>query len=166
MMETITIRFTTKYPPNIGSWIVARLGGSPVFSHCMAIIDGMAFEATMLDGCRVINLADAMHGVTYYQDMIVPVNSVRSGLQFGWDQRGKSYDFLGALGIPFLASDDWADDSKWWCSELNFMMLGAAGNWVLDKEIQKRVTPEHLRMLDYPKTEIRFYPREIALTKE
>lgn len=163
-MKKIIVRFTTKYPPNVGSWIIAHLSGSEQFSHCMCIIDGMAFEATMLDGCRVLPLEESMHGVTYYQDMEIPVKNLQSSLQFGLDQRDKDYDFLGAFGIPFLASDDWADDSKWWCSELCFMMIGAGGNWVLDKEVQKRITPQHLLMLNYPKSPIRFYPREIATT--
>ena len=116
----------------------------------------------MLHGCRVVGLEVAMHGVTYYQDMEIPITNPKEALQFGCDQKGKGYDFFGAFGIPFLASEDWNDDSKWWCSELCFAMIGAGGNWVLDKTMQKRVTPENLRMLNYSKSEIKFYPLEIA----
>ena len=153
-MTNVTIRFTTKWPPNPTSLIIARLGGSNKFSHCMTIIDGIAYEATMLHGCRAIPLEDAMQGVSSYQDMLVPVQDIKSCIDFGRAQVGKGYDYAGAFGIPFLASQDWADDSKWWCSEHTFSMVGATGLWLLDPEFVKRVTPMHLLMCNYPKSEI------------
>jgi len=148
----ITVRFTTHFPPNVTSVVIARLGGSKRFSHCMIIHDDMAYEATMLHGCRVVPVEEAMKGVAYYQDMFVEVPNVEKMIEFGVSQRGKKYDFLGAFGIPFLASEDWGDASKWWCSELNFAMLGAGGLWVLDPAVQKRVTPQDLLDLNFPKS--------------
>jgi hypothetical protein len=151
-MENVIVRFTTKWPPNLTSLVIARLGGSKLFSHCMTIIDGIAYEATMLHGCRAVPLEEAMQGVSSYQDMLVPINNKDAAIRFGQDQNGKGYDFAGAFGLPFLASEDWDDDSKWWCSELVFMQLGAGDVWLLDPDVVKRVTPAHLLMCNYKRT--------------
>lgn len=68
----------------------------------MTIIDGMAYEATMTHGCRVAPLYEAMEGVAYYQDMMIPFLDVEAMKAFGDDQNGKPYDFCGAFGIPFF----------------------------------------------------------------
>lgn len=156
-MEIVTIRFTTKWPPNLTSPIIAFFGGSKMFSHCMTIIDGLAYEATMLHGCRVVPVDVAMEGVAFYLDMFIEVEDVKSMIDFGNAQDGKGYDYGGAFGIPFLASDDWSDSTKWWCSELCFMQLGAAGVWLLDPSEQKRVTPNDLLQCNFHKTEVKSY---------
>jgi len=154
IMDSATIRFITRWPPNPTSLVIARLGGSKIFAHCIVIIDGLAYEATMLHGCRVVPVSVAMRGAASYQDMTIPIADKSAAIKFGLAQDGKGYDYAGAFGLPFLASEDWADDSKWWCSEHNFMMLGAGGTWLLDPEVHKRITPEHLRMCNYPKSKI------------
>jgi hypothetical protein len=154
MTNVIALRFTSKWPWNITSPVIAWLGGSKEFSHVMAIVDGKAYEATMLHGCRVVPLAVAMDGVAAYQDMLVPVADVSAAVAWGEMQDGKRYDFAGALGLPLLMSDDWADDDKWWCSELVFMQLVKGGTVLLDPDITKRVTPEHLRMCNYQKSKV------------
>lgn len=128
-----------------------------MFSHCMTIIDDKAYEATMLHGCRVVPVDVAMEGVAYYRDMFIEVEDVQAMIDFGNAQIGKGYDFAGAFGIPFLASEDWADWSKFWCSELCFTQLGAAGVWVLDPNEQKRVTPNDLLQCNFSKTEVKSY---------
>jgi hypothetical protein len=149
-----TIRFTTRWPPNPASLVIARLGGSRLFSHCMTIIDDIAYEATMTHGCRVVPIDVAMHGVSKYQDMYVPITDKAGALAFGLAQDGKGYDFAGVFGLPFLASEDWADDSKWWCSEHVFMMLGAGGVWLFDSNVCKRITPAHIIMSNFKKSEV------------
>jgi hypothetical protein len=150
-MNTITLRYTSHWPWNPTSPIIARLGGSRDFSHSMTIIDGTAYEATMMHRCRVVPVNTAMRGVAVYQDMFVPVPEIEKAIKFGEGQDGKGYDFAGALGIPLLASEDWADWSKWWCSELSFMQIGTAGTWMLDPNERTRVTPDDLHQCNYPK---------------
>lgn len=154
MVRTITVRFTTKWPPNPTSLAIARLSGSRDFSHSMNIIDGTAYEATMLHGCRVVPEAQAMAGVVMYQDMYVPVPDLAAAVAWGDAQDGKGYDYAGALGLPFLASEDWSDDSRWWCSELNFMQLWQGGTLLLDPAVCKRVVPVHLHMCNFPKSDV------------
>lgn len=151
-MDTITIRLTSKWPPNPTSPIIARLSGSRLWSHSMAIIDGFAFEATMLHGCRVVAVDKAMEGVALYQDMQVPISDKRAAVEWGREQDGKPYDFAGALGLPLLMSEDWADDSKWWCSELCFMQVWRGGTALFDPAVAKRITPAHLAMCNFPKS--------------
>lgn len=153
-MPSITVRFTTKWPYNPMSLLIARATGSREWSHTFCIIDGMAYEATMMHGCRVVALGEAMRGVVAYQDMEVPVADVQSAKLWGMLQAGKGYDFAGAFGLPFLMSEDWSDDRKWWCSELTFVQLGIAGTWVLDPDERSRVTPNDLRQCNYPKSPI------------
>jgi len=164
-MDTITLRFTTKWPYNPVSLAVARLGGSRDWSHVIAIVDNMAYEATMLyfqdgnilrprSGVRKVTVDVAIHGVKAYRDMNVPVASLQDSIAWAQQMEGKKYDFAGALGLPLLSSDDWADDSKWWCSEFVFMMLGVGGNWVLDPAEKKRVTPNDLFQCNYKKSAI------------
>jgi hypothetical protein len=152
-MDALTLRFTTKWPLNVASYLIARGTGSKMCSHVMLIREGMAYEATMLHGCRKVPLDVAMDGVAKYQDMALAVPDLETGLAWIEEQMGKAYDYA-ALLLPVLASDDWADDSKWWCSELVFMCLLKAGLVLLDPDIVKRVTPEDLRMCNHPKSEI------------
>ena len=153
-MNVITIRFTTRWPWNPTSLVISRLGGSNTWSHCMNIIDDIAYEASMIHGCRVIPLAVAMDGISAYQDMVIPVDDIESAKRWGHIQDGKPYDFCGAIGLPFLASDDWSENGKWWCSELCFMQIGLAGIWLLDPDETKRVTPNDLHQCNYKKSEI------------
>lgn len=153
-MSIVTLRFTTQWPYNPASPVIARLTGSPVWSHVVTIIDGLAFEATMLHGCRVVPVSIAMKGVSRYQDMKIEVPDINSAMKWGLYQDGKGYDFAGAFGLPFLMSEDWSDDRKWWCSELCFRQLGEGGLWLLDPAEHKRVTPNDLHQCNYPKSEI------------
>ena len=153
-MDIAIVRFTTKWPPNPTSPVIARLAGSKVFSHCMTIIDEVATEATMIHGCRNVPVDVAMQGVAKYQDMYVPIPNKAGAIAFGEDQEGKDYDFAGAFGLPFLASDNWDDWNKWWCSEITFMQLAMGGTWVLDPIVCTRVAPIHILMCNYPKSEI------------
>lgn len=120
----------------------------------MNIIDGIAYEATMLHGCRNVPVETAMRGVAYYQDMFVDVPDIDAAIEWGDLTEGLPYDFAGAFGIPFLMSEDWDDESSYWCSERVFMQILKARKKILDPDVIKRVTPEHLRMCNFEKTDI------------
>lgn len=149
----VTVRFTSRWPWNPGSLIIGALSGSPEWlSHCFATIEGRTYEASMGHGCRAVPEVEAMKGIKRYQDMPIWVPDLDASIAFGEAQDGKGYDYAGAGGIPLLKSQDWADDSKWWCSELVFAILMAGGTFLLDPAEKKRVTPNNLRMCYYPKT--------------
>jgi hypothetical protein len=147
----VTIRFTSRWPYNPISPIIAVASGSTTWSHTIAIIGDRAYEANMLHGCRAVSAAEAMQGIVRYQDMLVLVPDLDAAIAFGEAQDGKGYDWAGALGIPLLMSDDWHDDSKWWCSEHNFALLMAGGTVLLDPAEKFRVTPNDLRQCNFQK---------------
>jgi hypothetical protein len=150
-VDFICVRFTTKWPPNPTSPVIARLGGSKVFSHTMNIVGNEAFEATMQHGCRVVQVEKAMQGVAMYQDMYVPVPYLAAAVSWGREQDGKRYDYAGAIGIPILMSEEWADEGSWWCSELCFMQIYKGGTAMLDLDVVRRVAPIHLQMCNFVK---------------
>lgn len=150
----VTLRFTSRWPHNPISLAIALASGSRFFSHVVAIVDGEAFESSMTHGCRACTVADVMKGIVRYQDMVVEVPDIDAALTFGRGQHGKKYDYAGALALPLLKSDDWGDESRWWCSELVFAMLMAGGRTLLDPDEMHRVTPNDLYQCFFPKSEL------------
>jgi hypothetical protein len=110
----------------------------------------------MTHGCRAVGVAEAMAGIVRYQDMQVAVPDIDAAIAFGEAQDEKGYDFAGALGLPLLKSDDWHDDSRWWCSEHNFALLMAGGAILLDPDENRRITPNDLHQCFYPKTALMY----------
>ena len=105
----------------------------------------------MTHGCRAGTIDEVMKGIVVYRDMHVLVPDIDAAIEFAEAQCGKGYDWAGAIGIPFTYSEDWADDSKWWCSEICFATVLAGGVRLLDPEVVRRVTPTALQMCDRPK---------------
>lgn len=151
---SVTVRLTSRWPYNPGSLVVGLASGSHQFSHAIAIIGKRAYEASMMHGCRAGTVDALMDGVAMCRDMQVWVPDLDAAVAFAEAQVGKGYDWLGAIGIPFTYSDDWADDSKWWCSELVFAIVQAGGTRLFDPGVMKRVRPIDLQMCDYPKGEL------------
>jgi hypothetical protein len=147
----VTVRLTSRWPYNPISLAVGICSGSRQFSHSITIIEGRAYEASMTHGCRAGTVAELMAGIVVYRDMPVPVPDIDAAIVFAEAQLGKGYDWAGAIGIPFTYSEDWADDTKWWCSELCFATVLAGGVRLLDPDVARRVTPVALQMCDRPK---------------
>ena len=148
----VTIRFTSRWPYNPMSLAIATLSQSRFFSHTVALIGDRAYESSMMHGCRAVDVPAVMIGIVRYQDMQISVPDIEAAQDFGEAQDGKPYDFPGALGIPFLRSDEWSDDEKWWCSEHNFALVMAGGVMMLDPDEKSRVTPNDLHQCYYPKS--------------
>lgn len=152
----VTVRLTSRWPYNPFSLAVGFLSGSHEFSHAITIIGDRAYEASMTHGCRAGTVAELMAGIVVYRDMPVWVPDIDAAIAFAESQMGKGYDWLGAIGIPFTYSEDWADDSKWWCSDLAFAILLAGGTRLYDPAVMRRVRPIDLQMVDYPKTALTY----------
>lgn len=159
-MQTLTVRFTTKWPYNPASWLIAHATGSRKWSHVMAIVGDTVYESVIFyrengklkTGVRKVPIDVAMRGVVGFVDMTVPVPNLKDSVEWAERMVGRKYDFFGAIGLPFLASDDWANDNEWWCSEFVFMMLGTGDQWVLDPNEKKRVTPNDLFQCNFIKS--------------
>lgn len=147
----VTVRLTSRWPYNPISLAVGVLSGSRQFSHSITIIGDDAYEASMTHGCRGGAVDELMTGIVIYRDMLVTVPDIDAAQAFARAQEGKGYDWAGAAGIPLTYSTDWADDSKWWCSELTFAILLAGGVRLLDPDVILRVRPIDLHMCDRPK---------------
>jgi len=147
----ITVRLTSRWPYNPISLAVGVCAGSRQFSHSITIIGDRAYEASMTHGCRAGTVDQLMAGIVIYRDMPVVVPDIDAARAFAEAQVGKGYDFAGAVGIPLTYSEDWTDDSKWWCSDLTFAILLAGGLRLFDPAVMKRVRPIDLHMPDYPK---------------
>ena len=147
----VTVRLTSRWPYNPLSLAVGLASGSHQFSHSIAIIGERAYEASMTHACRASTVDELMDGIVFYRDMAVWAPDIDAARAFAEAQMGKGYDWPGAVGIPFTYSDSWADDSKWWCSELVFAILLAGGVRLYDPDVMKRIRPVDLQMVDYPK---------------
>jgi hypothetical protein len=150
----ITVRLTSRWPYNPLSLAVGVCAGSRQFSHSITIIGERAYEASMTHGCRAGTVEELMDGIVVYRDMPVVVPDIDAARTFAEQQVGKGYDFAGAAGIPLTYSEDWTDDSKWWCSDLTFATVLAGGLRLFDPAVMKRVRPIDLHMCDYPKSEL------------
>jgi hypothetical protein len=150
----VTVRLTSRWPYNPLSLVIGVASGSRQFSHAIAIIGDRAYEASMTHGCRAGTVDDLMRGIVVYRDMHVPVPDIEAARAFAEAQTGKGYDFAGAVGIPFTYSEDWSDDSKWWCSDECFAIVLAGGTRLFDPGVMRRVRPIDLQMVDIPKTPI------------
>jgi hypothetical protein len=154
----VTARLTSRWPYNPISLGVGLCSGSHEFSHAMALIEGRGYEASMTHGCRAGTEDELMDGIVVYRDMRVWVPDLDAAIEFAEAQcdpappaAPKKYDWAGAVGIPLTYSEDWADGSRWWCSELVFAILMAGGVRLFDPEVMKRVRPIDLHMVDLPK---------------
>ena len=147
----ITVRLTSRWPYNPLSLAIGVASGSRQFSHAIAIIEGRAYEASMTHGCRAGTVEEVMEGIVVYRDMQLWVPDIDAAREFAEAQVGKGYDWLGAVGIPFTYSQEWSDDSCWWCSDLVFAILLAGGVRLFDPDVMRRVRPIDLQMVDIPK---------------
>jgi len=154
----ITVRLTSRWPYNPISLAIGVASGSRQLSHAITIIEDRAYEASMTHGCRAGTVEELMAGIVVYRDMPVWVPDVDAAIAFAEAQcappppsKPKRYDFPGAVGIPFTYSQEWSDDSCWWCSDLAFAIVLAGGTRLYDPAEMKRIKPIDLQMVDIPK---------------
>lgn len=64
-------------------------------------------------------------------------------------QVGRGYDWFGAAGLALHR--DWEEEDLWWCSEYIGKASKEGGFLPYDTGYIRRLTPEHLWMLDCPR---------------
>jgi uncharacterized protein YycO len=145
----MTVRVIFSRRRNLGSVALRTVMWSP-WSHCGVI-----------DGDFVIQAVANPFGkseVIYTHLEHFKAESARWAIvEFEADERrtceaarsqiGKPYDWLGVAGIGFHR--DWSDDTSWFCSELVAWAL-EQGGCDLFRIGAKRITPQHLWMLERP----------------
>lgn len=117
------------------------------WSHVAILLDdGSAIEATWPKVRRVdAALIKSKH--SKWQVVDVPVPDEQAAVKFAMSQIGKPYDVSALFGIMFHRN--WADDSKWFCSELATAVLKAGGLKLFRECVLSRVVPQHLWMINW-----------------
>lgn len=101
--------------------------------------------------------AAAPHGVieSRYEDRIAQAASAatmefpcHAPLFWFLSQLGKPYDWFGVAGLGLHR--DWQEEDKWFCSEFACRAVKEGGLELFQSGVMKRITPQHLWMLNYP----------------
>lgn len=133
----IKILFSTN--DKIGSKLI-RAGTWSKYSHCDILTEhGSVVGAVPFKG--VIEYDPAERTTGKHEIKVVEGVSYHEVLSNVYSQMGKSYDWLGVIGVPFHR--DWQRDDKWFCSELIAWALEKSGKPVILKRTN-RVTPQDL----------------------
>lgn len=116
------------------------------WSHC-GIIDGdNVIQATTSHGVCITPMAEftllasEWSIVEFEADEVATIKAARNQLY-------KPYDWKGCAGIFFHR--EWNEDDAWFCSELVAWAL-EQGGLKLFREDARRITPQHLWMLERP----------------
>lgn len=116
------------------------------WSHC-GIIDGdKVIEAVAVHGVVETPLAEVLSRSSRWAIVEYPGNA-DAAIAAVRSQLGKPYDYSGVAGVGLHR--DWNDLVAWFCSELTTHGL-LAGGLALFRIATRRVTPQHLWMLNYP----------------
>lgn len=143
---TVRVIFSRRHHP--GSVMLRTALWSP-WSHC-GIIDG-DYVIQAIAGEGVVrtplwlfkDIASEWSIVEFEADADIAIAAAES-------QIGKPYDWTGCAGIFFHRS--WEDTDAWFCSELVVWALEQGGCKLFRIEA-RRITPQHLWMLDKPSVE-------------
>lgn len=116
------------------------------WSHC-GVIDGDMVIQASTEGVIRTPLAEFKAHASEWAIVSFPANDNEAVARAANHELGQPYDYLGVAGIGLHR--DWQDPSAWFCSELVAYVL-ACGGLHLFRSDAKRITPQHLWMLNYP----------------
>lgn len=137
---------------NPGSALI-RLGTWSDWSHVEAVIDNETLiGAAWPHGVAPVKMADRLSLASHAGIMTFPCNRA-AALAWANGQQGKPYDLAGAIGIGLHR--DWQRDDAWFCSEFIAAMLRAGGCEPYAAAIMRRITPQDLWKLNYPRQSLK-----------
>ena len=111
------------------------------WNHVAVEINGLVYEADMLEGVRTVPVRQFKRMWTEVQYLDVYVRDQAATIRWLNQQLGKPYDFMAILALPFRAT--WQHPHKWFCSELVAKALAVGG--LREFAIEKfRITPRDL----------------------
>jgi uncharacterized protein YycO len=134
---------------NIGSWLI-RLVTWSEWSHVEILNNGL-IGANAPEGVLVTSYTKRYKTASEMYIMNIPCDDDKA-IKWAYTQIGKQYDWFGVLGLWWHRN--WQDDRRWWCSEFVAMALKVGGNLPFDTSSIKRITPQHLWMLDFVKEKV------------
>lgn len=135
--------FSRRHHP--GSWLIRAVTWSE-WSHVDIMLpDGGLIGAAAPHGVIGITSEERIARASCAAVMKVPCST-----PFSWmlSQIDKPYDWLGVAGIGLHR--DWEEDDKWFCSEFAARAMKEGGIEPFQAKAMRRVTPQHLWMLNYP----------------
>lgn len=142
----IRVLFSRRALP--GSLLIRTFTWS-AWSH-VEILDGDdLIGADMWHGVSVTKLAKRLEKSSRVAIVEFPCDDPASVIAAARSEMGRSYDFLGLLGIV-THQRDWQSRENWFCSELVAWAFAAGGSPLFRSELVSRVTPQHLWMLAAP----------------
>ena len=144
MKDDIEILFTRRKIP--GSWLIRAVTWSR-WSHVEIIVGKSVLGADAPEGVALVPLSERISIAENACIMTIPCDS-KAAISWAWRNIGKPYDWWGILGLGL--HHDWEDESKWWCSEFVGKALQKGGALPYRPETIKRLTPEHLWMMNFP----------------
>lgn len=141
----IQVVFSKRVHP--GSYLIRAVTWSE-WSHCELLLpDGRLLGAAAPHGVGYDTMDNRLSIASAAAVMRFP-GDADAAVRFATEQLGKPYDFKGVVGIGLHR--DWEEDSSWWCSEFVGKALLEGGFMPYRAESIRRMTPQHLWMLDQP----------------
>lgn len=128
----------------LSSWLI-RLFTWSRWSHVAIVDRAVAIESTFWGhGVRMRPLQDLIADHTWCEFGEVSLPDETAGIGFAYAQLGKPYDWTAIFG--FVLRENWADDAKWFCSELVEASI-KAGGFTRFREDLSRITPRDVWMV-------------------
>jgi uncharacterized protein YycO len=152
MASSITIRFVQSSWYNPGGWLIrwalprTRFAWAKA-SHSMVVDEatGKVIHATMRHGVIEQPLDEAMRGHVLVAERRYAVPNAAQGLAWARSQKGKPYDWPGAIGVSAAPDRNWQHDDSWFCHEFCAATLAQAGLDIF--EDTGHVTDSHMLMI-------------------
>lgn len=141
----IKLLFSRRNHP--GSWLIRTFSWSE-WSHVEIMMpDGRLLGAAAPEGVGLCTYEERIKISAHAATMCFP-GDMNAAATWGETQLGKPYDYFGVLGLGLHR--DWEADDSWWCSEFAAQFLKQGGFAPYRSDAIKRLTPQHLFMLDQP----------------
>lgn len=137
------IIFSRRHHP--GS-VLLRTGMWSPWSHCGVVDGDTVIQAVAGKGVVRTPLVEFIEHASQWAMVALPIYE-QDTIRAAEAQMGKPYDLAGALGVA--VHREWGKDDAWFCSELIAHALEQAG-LKLFRGDARRITPQHLWMLNYP----------------
>lgn len=124
---------------------IIRVATWSQWSHTGVITeDNTVLEAVAGGGVIETPMSEFIARCTRFKIRNIEVPDPAAGIAWGRTQLGKSYDYLGVLGLGLHR--EWDSEDKWWCSEYTEAIIKHAGRERFYAHMN-RITPQHCWMV-------------------
>lgn len=123
------------------------------WSHVEIVLPNrMLIGANAPDGISINSIDHRLEKSSAAAYMTVECNA-DNAILWSYSQLNKPYDWLGVIGLGI--NRDWQEDDAWFCSEFVGKALMVGGYSPYDGYVIRRLTPQHLWMLNLPRDKIK-----------